>query len=43
MLAHLLQNGHGGAQPAGPRPHIPSDEETEELFVKNMEREMGKQ
>ncbi len=43
MLAHLLQNGHGGPRPAGAHPHIPSDEETGELFVKNMEKEMEKQ
>lgn len=42
MLAHLLQNGHGGPRPAGAHPHIPSDEETEELFKKNFESEMGK-
>lgn len=41
-LAHLLQNGHGGPHAAGPHPHIPSDEETEELFAKNMESEMDK-
>lgn len=42
MLAHLLQNGHGGPRPAGAYPHIPSDEETETLFIKNLEREMEK-
>lgn len=42
MLAHLLQNGHGGPRPARAHPHIPSDEETEELFKKNFESEMGK-
>lgn len=43
MLAHLLQNGHGGPRPAGAHPHIPSDEETEELFEKNLESEMNKE
>lgn len=42
-LAHLLQNGHGGPQPAGAHPHIPSDEETETLFAKNLESEMNKE
>lgn len=42
-LAHLLQNGHGGPRAAGPHPHIPSDEETEELFTRNLESEMEKQ
>lgn len=41
-LAHLLQNGHGGPHAAGPHPHIPSDEETEDLFTKNLESEMNK-
>ena len=41
-LAHLLQNGHGGPMPAPSHPHIPSDDETEKLFEKNMEREMRK-
>lgn len=41
-LAHLLQNGHEGPRPARAHPHIPSDEETEELLVRNMESEMGK-
>lgn len=41
-LAHLLQHGHGGPHPAGAHPHIPNDEETEELFTKNLEREMAK-
>lgn len=35
-----LQNGHGGPRPARPHPHIPSDEETEALFIKNLESEM---
>lgn len=43
MLTHLLQNGHGGPRAAGPHPHIPSDEETEELFIENLESEMNKQ
>lgn len=42
MLTHLLQNGHGGPRPAPAHPHMPSDEETEELFRKNMESEMNK-
>ena len=42
MLSHLLQNGHGGPRPAPAHPHMPSDEETEELFRKNMESEMNK-
>lgn len=40
--AHLLQNGHGGPILARPYPHIPSDEETEELLEKNLESEMLK-
>lgn len=43
MLTHLLENGHGGPRAAGPHPHIPTDEETEELFTKNLEKEMDKQ
>ena len=42
MLAHLLQNGHGGPRPARAIPHIPSDEETESIFIKNLESEMSK-
>lgn len=42
MLAHLLQNGHGGPRAAGPHPHIPSDEETEKLFTENLGSEMNK-
>lgn len=42
MLAHLLQHGHGGPRPAGPHPHIPSDEETAVLFEQNLEKEMLK-
>lgn len=41
-LSHLLQNGHGGPQPAPAHPHIPSDEETEKLLEKNLESEMRK-
>lgn len=41
-LAHLLQNGHGGAIQARPYPHIPQDEETAELFENNLESEMRK-
>lgn len=40
MIAHLLQNGHGGKHPARAIPHIPSDDETEKLFVDNLESEM---
>lgn len=40
MIAHLLQNGHGGPRPARAFPHIPSDDETEKLFMKEMERAM---
>lgn len=43
MLTHLLENGHGGPRAARPHPHIPSDEETEELLTRNLEREMNKQ
>lgn len=39
-LTHLLQHGHGGPYPARAYPHIPSDAETEEILVKNLEREM---
>lgn len=42
MLAHLLQKGHGGPRPAKAIPHIPSDEETEAVFTKNLESEMSK-
>lgn len=42
MLTHLLQNGHRGPNPAGAKPHIPSDEETEDIFAKNLESEMSK-
>lgn len=42
MLAHLLQNGHGGPRAARAIPHIPSDEETGDLFEKNLESEMDK-
>lgn len=41
-LAHLLQHGHGGPRPAGPHPHIPSDEETAVLFEQNLKKEMSK-
>ena len=40
MIAHLLQNGHGGPRPARAFPHIPSDDETEKLFMEEMERAM---
>ncbi|MCI8581205.1 MAG: HK97 gp10 family phage protein [Dorea sp.] len=42
MLTHLLQNGHEGPRPARAIPHIPSDEETEAIFIKNLESEMAK-
>lgn len=42
MLAHLLQNGHGGPRPARAYPHIPPDEETEKILEKNFESEMSK-
>lgn len=42
MLAHLLQKGHGGPRPAKAIPHIPSDEEIEAIFEKNLEKEMQK-
>lgn len=42
MLAHLLQNGHGGPRPAPPHPHITTDEETEAIFVKKLKSEMNK-
>ena len=37
-LAHLLEHGHGGPQPASPHPHIVTDEETEEIFTKNVRK-----
>lgn len=42
QLAHLLQYGHGGPRPARAYPHIPSDEEAEETFVRNLESEMNR-
>lgn len=42
MLTHLLQNGHEGPRPAKGKPHIPSDDETEAIFMKNLESEMSK-
>ena len=42
MIAHLLQNGHGGPHPAKAIPHIPPDEETDSLFIQNMESELKK-
>ncbi len=41
-LTHLLQHGHGGPRPARAIPHIVTDEETETIFEKNLEREMSK-
>ena len=40
QLTHLLQHGHGGPRPARAYPHIPSDEDTEETLVRNLESEM---
>lgn len=40
MLTHLLQNGHGGPVKAGPIPHIPSDDLTEQLFRENLAEAM---
>lgn len=37
-LPHLLEHGHGGPRPAGPHPHIVTDEETEEIFEKNVQK-----
>lgn len=37
-LAHLLEHGHGGPHPAGPHRHIVNDEETEEIFEKNIRK-----
>ena len=41
-LTHLLQHGHGGPQPAGPHPHIPTDAEIEKILEENLEKEMSK-
>lgn len=41
-LAHLLQHGHDGPQPAGPHPHIITDAEIGELLEENLEKEMDK-
>lgn len=41
-LTHLLQNGHRGPHPARAYPHIPQDDETEELFIKNLKAEIEK-
>lgn len=41
-LTHLLQNGHRGPHPARAFPHIPQDDETEELFIKNLRTEIEK-
>lgn len=42
-LPHLLQNGHGGPAPAKAYSHIPSDEEVEQLMVKNLKEAMNKE
>jgi hypothetical protein len=39
-LPHLLEHGHGGPRPAGPHPHIVTDEETEKIFTENMKKAM---
>lgn len=41
-LVHLLEHGHGGPHPAGPHPHILSDEETESILERNLRSEIEK-
>ena len=41
-LAHLLQHGHAGPAPADAYPHFPSDGRVEEIFMKHIEKELGK-
>lgn len=41
MLTHLLQNGHRGPHPARAFPHIPSDDETERLYIENLRKEIA--
>lgn len=41
-LAHLLQHGHAGPAPADAHPHFPSDGRVEEIFMKHIEKELGK-
>ena len=40
QLTHLLQNGHGGPSPAGAKPHIVPDEETEQIFTRELKKEL---
>lgn len=42
MLTHLLQHGHGGPHPARAFPHIPSDDETEKIYIENLRKEIAK-
>ena len=42
-LTHLLQHGHGGPHPAPAHPHITGDDEVQEIFVKALTDEMGKE
>lgn len=42
MLTHLLQNGHRGPHPARAFPHIPTDDETENIYVENLRKEIAK-
>lgn len=42
MLTHLLQNGHRGPHPARAFPHIPSDDETEKIYIENLRKEIAK-
>ena len=39
-LTHLLEHGHGGPYPAGARPHITQDAETEQIFVRELTKEL---
>lgn len=41
-LAHLLQHGHAGPAPADAHPYFPSDGRVEEIFMKHIEKELGK-
>jgi hypothetical protein len=40
-LPHLLEHGHGGPRPAGPHPHIVQDDETEQIFEKNVQKALA--
>ena len=42
MLTHLLQHGHRGPHPARAFPHIPTDDETENIYVENLRKEIAK-